>query len=681
MRLWLDLETRSPVPIKHGTAKYATGVEVIVIGYAIDDGEVVTLDVTAQAECAEFALIASVADEIWAHNAEFDRTMLEAQPWWPDVAIETWRCTAALARMHGLPGGLDKLCEILKVESDKAKSSGGKELIQVFCVPKEDGTYCDRHSHPKQWAEFLAYGGQDVVAMREVHRRLPKWNATPRMWKVWHTDQRINGRGIAVDLKLCDSAVRATTAAKKRLADRVEDMTLGMVEAATQRDRLLGYMADYGVDLPDLTADTVERRLEDEALPEHIKELLRIRQQASKASTAKYKRVLTQHVNGRLYNMIVFCGANRTGRFAGRTIQPHNLPRPKHKKAMIEAAIAAFHADAIELLDPDDVLGLASSCLRGIFIAADGRKLEVSDLANIEGRYMAWMAGELWKIAAFEAFDRKEGPDLYKVAYARAFRIDPNDIGDEDPRRQIGKVMELALQYYGGVGAFCAMAETYGLDLDELAETAWPVIPAHVRADVATRWAKAKENRRYGLSQRTWSVCMALVLMWRAAHPAIVRFWYELDEAVKNAVRIEGRPFRVGRAVVDRQKNWLRILLPSGRYLCYPASKIDPESGKISFVGVSPYTRQWGRIDTYNGKLTENIVQAGSADILMDGLVATEEVGFRPVLSVHDEIITEPPDEERFSNKELSRLMVGSSPWAHGLPLAAKGFSAKRYRK
>ena len=335
-----------------------------------------------------------------------------------------------------------------------------------------------------------------------------------------------------------------------------------------------------------------------------------------------------------------------------------------------------FRAGAIELYNEDDVLGLASSCLRGLIVAEEGRKLCVSDFANIEGRDMAWLAGEDWKLEAFAAFDRGEGPDLYKVSYARAFGIDPNDIADEgDHRRQIGKVMELALQYYGGVGAFCSMAETYSLDLDELAIAAWAVIPKATKDAAQIAWRKAqKRHRDYGLAERTWVVCQSLVLLWRAAHPAIVKFWAGIEEALKTP---GGKT--VGRVTIDRQKNWLRIKLPSGRYLSYPAPRADEH--EHSFMGVDPYTKQWKRIKTYSGKLAENITQGVAADHMMDGLLAADAAGYNPVLSVHDEAITEPPGLPEFNDKALSKLLVASSPWAKGLPLAAKGFSAMRYRK
>ena len=497
---------------------------------------------------------------------------LRRPSWWPKVPLEKWRCTAALARMHGLPGGLDKLCQIFKVKDNEAKDKAGYDLIQLFCKPKSDGTYNDRHSHAEEWAAFLRYGAGDILAMRAVWRATPKWNATPRLWAGWHLNERMNARGVGVDLELCEGAKELTAIAKKRMGDRTEELSLGEVERTTQVARLRAFCAEYGVHLPDLTADTVERRLEDESLPEHIKELLRVRQQASKSSSAKYSRALNQQVDGRLRNLLIFCGAARTGRWAGRTFQPHNLPRPKHPQWEIDLAIELFRRRAIDLWEPDDTLGLASSCLRGIIVAGRDHKLVTSDLKNIEGRIIAWVAGEQWKLDAFAAYDAGTGPDLYKVAYGRAFNIDPGTIGDEDERRQIGKVMELALQYYGGVGAFCSMAETYGVRLDELAIAGWPLIPANYKVEAKIAWQKAiKRKRTYGLDERIWMTCHALVLMWRAAHPAICLFWAQLDQACQMALKVKGKSYAVGRFInIDRVGNWLRIKLPSGRYLSYP---------------------------------------------------------------------------------------------------------------
>ena len=684
MRLWFDLETRSPIPIKRGVALYATQAEIIMCQWAVDDGPVHVEDLFAgKRPSDEFLQAVADCDELWAHGAEFEQTLVAAcwPMFWPIIPANKWRCTMALARMHGLPGGLDKLSMIFKLGIE-GKDTRGRDLIQLFCVPGKKGWKGTPATHPIEWNEFCEYGGLDITSMRAVHRKCPKWNATERMWAIWHLDQATNMEGVAVDLKLCEGAIEATTAAKKRHADQVEDMTLGVVQRATQRDRLLQYLADYGVTLPDLTADTVERRLEDENLPEHVKELLRVRQQASKASTAKYKRAVAQHVAGRLRNLLVFCGALRTSRWAGRTIQPQNFPRPKHESWEVEQAITAFREKAADLYNPDDVLGLASSALRGIIVAEEGRKLVVADLANIEGRDMAWIAGEQWKLDAFAAYDAGTGPDLYILSYARAFGLDPRSISKKDPRRQIGKVMELALQYYGGVGAFCSMAETYGLDLEQLAVEGWPSIPKETRIATQDLWEKAKTRKRtYGLPEHVWRTCMALVLLWREAHPAIVTFWAQLEQAVKLACANPGKRYPAGRVWLDRQANWMRIRLPSGRFLSYPAPRADFEVHDINFLGIDAYTKQWTRISTYSGKLAENIVQGNSADILMDGFLASARAGYKPVLTVHDEIICEPPDSSEFTVEGLAHLMTNSSPWSAGMPLAADGFESYRYAK
>lgn len=693
-RLWIDSETRSSIPIKRGTQKYAQDVKVMVITWALDNGPVETIDLMQpSANLTKLCAWALTVDEIWAHYAEFDRTMLATVPAWKalKIPLEKWRCTAALARMHGLPGGLDKLCTIFKLPVSEAKDKRGYELIMLFCVPKKDGSYNDRRSHPKEWAEFLVYAAQDIVSMRACYHKTPKWNSTPRMWALWRLDQRMNERGVAFDIPMAEAAVKITTRTKRRLAGRTAEITENEVESTTQRNRLLAYMSEYGVDLPDLTADTVARRLDDENLPDHIKELLRIRQQASKASTAKYQRVLTHEINGRLCGMIVFCGAFRTLRMAGRLFQPQNLPRPKHHQWEIDLWITLAKLDETDVLTTDDI-GLASSSLRSLIVAPDGRKLVSADLKNIEGRVMAWLAGEEWKLEAFRAFDRGDGPDMYKASIARSFGWEIDDFDWDDliaQWRQIGKVQELALQFYGGVGAFCSMAETYGLHLDKLADAAWPNLPLDVRKRAEADWKRAiKRQRTYGLDERVWITCQTLVLMWRAAHPAICAFWKALQKAVATAIRVPEVPITAGRVVVDRHGSWLRIRLPNGVYLSYPAAQIDqlddedmPDSAftpGASFMGINQYTKQWERISTYSGKVAANVTQATAAQILMDGLLGADAAGYEPELTVHDDILCEPPDDPRFTGDGLAGIICESSLWADGLPLTAT--SKEMYR-
>lgn len=704
--LFLDTETRSRIALSHGSMKYSTQVEVIIVTYADGYGAARCWDVTSgrpmPSDLDEWTQreIEDPNGEVWAHQSYFDRTQTNADVVLKRrIPLERWRCTMTLALAHGLPGGLDKLCEIFNVDEDKRKLKG-KEFIHLFCKPNKKGEYNDRHSHPAEWKEFLTYATQDIPAMQEVHRKCPKWNyggkgaVAQRETRLWFLDQRINDRGFAVDTDFARHAVRATTAEKKRLANRTAEITEGVVERTTQRDMLLGYLLlEYGVSLPDLKADTIERRLEDPELPEFVKELLRIRLQASKASTSKYKRILEMEVGGRMYGTLQFCAANRTGRWGGRGFQPQNQPRPTHKFHEIEMAIEAFKAECEDMmlepppdcppdkLDNYTIMAYASSAIRSVIVAAPGKKLVVSDLSNIEGRKLAWLAGEEWKLDAFRKFDRGEGPDLYKVAYARSFNIDPNDVEDDSDERQIGKVQELALGYQGGVNAYVTMSATYGVDLDAMAAKAWDTIPAIARRDAQGVYAWATQQKRtLGLSERVYVVCEALKSLWRAAHPETVLLWEMTEIAAKNAILNPGVKFEAGKLSFIRDGAWLYMRLPSGRLLCYPHPKV--EGNKISYMGVNVYNKKWHRIYTYGGKLIENADQASSRDVMADAMPRAEEAGYTLVLDVHDELMAEvDADREDLNDKGLSQVLSTNSAWNLGLPLAAKGMTTLRYRK
>lgn len=686
MKLWIDTETRSRLKLTPGVFKYSTEGEVTVITWAADDGPVSLLETTDHIPAPRKLIEALLfADEIWCAGDEFDRTMLNTQPWFKqlEIPISKWRCLQAKARAHGLPGGLDQLCRILGVPADEAKDVRGKALIQLFCKPNKDGNYNDKHSHPIEWDEFCEYAKQDIVAMRACWKLIPGWNMTPFETRLRTLDAVMNARGVRMDLELCEAAIKITTRAKARLADETDDLTIGEVARTTQRNKLLKHLLEaYGVELPDLTADTVERRLNDPELPEPVKELLRNRQESSKASTAKYKRVMSSNIEGRLYGLLVYCGASRTGRWAGRLWQPHNLMRPTISRDQIELSIDAFKADDEDLLD---LLGtghmeVAANLMRSIPIAAPGHKLVVADLANIEGRGLAWMAGEEWKLQAFREYDAKTGPDLYKLSYARSFNIDPADV--TDAQRQVGKVQELALGYYGGVGAFISMSEVYRVDLDEMAATAWGSLSRHAIAEATADWHKAvKKKRTFGLIERTWVVCQVFVRAWRRAHPATMDFHEKIAEAVVNAIGTPRRQFKVRGFTVDRIDNWLRIRCPSGSYLCYPAPRYNDDKREISYLGVDPYTRQWRRIPTYSGKLTQNLDERISRDVLANGLLDAESENYRPLLTVHDEIICEPIDSPQWSATGLCNILTRPRTWSVGLPLAAKGFESYRYRK
>jgi len=686
MTLWCDLETFSETPIQAGTYRYAENCEVTIFAYAFDDGPVQVWDVTdgsAMPGDLDYA-INDTDDLIYFHNSIFDRTVLRlSKNLHVTLPIERVRCTLVQALAHSLPGGLSALCDILKVDEDKAKAKTGRALMMMFCKPrpvKSTIRRATRGTHPLEWQGFLEYAGLDVVAMREVARKLPAWNFRGDEISLWHLDQQINDRGFAVDRVLAAAAREAVDAEKILLARRTQAITREVVESTTQRDKLLGYiLAEYGVLLPDMQSATLERRVEDEGLPDELRELLRIRLAATTSSTSKYQALLRgASSDGRLRGTMQFCGASRTGRWAHRAFQPGNLPRPTIPVDEIDQGIEAIKLGvAHEVLD--DVMATASSAIRGCIVAPPGKKLVVGDLAAIEGRVCAWLCGEHWKLRAYEAYDAGTGPDLYKLANARAFAITPEEV-DKDGR-QIGKVMELMLQYGGGVGAFLTGATTYRIDLDAMTKACMPTLPDDVVKEARAFLASTlKQNRStFGLADDTFVACDSLKRMWRASNPAISSMWGELEVAIKAAILQPGITHNVRGRLIRCDGAWLRIQLPSGRYLCYPSPKLD--EGRITYMGVDQYTRKWQELDTYGGKFLEQITQAASRDVLAYSMPSVEDAGYAITLTVHDELVTEAPDTDAYSADGLCALMSATPTWAPGLPLAASGFETLRYRK
>jgi DNA polymerase len=321
---------------------------------------------------------------------------------------------------------------------------------------------------------------------------------------------------------------------------------------------------------------------------------------------------------------------------------------------------------------------LASSALRGCIMAPEGKKLVVSDLSNIEGRKLAWLAGEEWKLQAFREYDEGIGPDLYKLAYARAFNISHEDV--DKYQRQIGKVMELGLGFGGGVAAFLTFALVYGLDLDELADAALPNIPRDVMREAKSWYDESvKRKATYGLSERVFIACDSLKRLWRRAHPETCDFWFQLERTVRAAIATPKKTLYCGYLKVRRDGAWLRIQLPSGRALCYPSPTI--EKGNITYMGVNSYSRKWQRLKTYGGKLVENVTQAAARDVLAGNMPLIENAGYGIVLTVHDEVICEAPDTDEFNDTALSALLSTNPEWAPDLPLNAGGFEAYHYRK
>src|SRR5512143_417453 len=662
--LWLDLETYSEVPLAHGTYTYAENCEILIVAYAIGTGPAQDWDITSGEPIPHDlhqALIYAKHDPsglAWAHNSMFDRNVLRLNrgKLRVEIPIEHWHCSMVQAHEHALPGALDDLCAVLGVAQDQRKLKIGNSLIHLFCHPRPKNSKlrrATRNTHPVEWALFREYARQDVVAMRECVRLMPSWNypCNPLEMRLWFLDQRINDRGALVDLELAQAAVAVAAEEQKRLARNTNELTNGAVEATTQRDKLLLHiLEDYGVKLENLRADTVENVLKRVDLPDDLRELLITRQQASQTSPAKYRALLKAvSFDGRLRGVLQHAGASRTRRWAGRKFQPQNLLRlPKYLKDVYDAAVGLVKRHSVHLFF-SDVLEVLAALVRGAIIASPGKRLRVADLSNIEGRMLAWLAGEEWKLAAFRALDEGTGEDLYVLSYARAFST-PVEVVKTDERaggtmRLLGKVSELALGYQGAAGAFQSMAEVYKI-----------VIPALERV-------------------------LEIVRNWRAANKRIVSFWYDLEDVVRYSIQNPGKAFACRRLKVQTDKGWLRIKLPSGGYLCYAHPRIN-EDGQISYMGINSYTRRWERIDTYGGKTAEQCTQAESRNLFGEALLRIDDSGeFDILLHTHDEAITENDENSPHTEEELCRLMTVVPPWASGLPLAAAGFSTGRYRK
>lgn len=711
---YIDTETFSPTPIKWGTYRYLDDAEVMIVTYALgDDAPVQVWDVTDGSPMpADLRYVVDDPEELFtAHSSMFDRNSL------PKVGIiipiPRWRDTLVKALCHGLPGGLDALCTILRIDADKAKVKDGKRLIQLFCKPRPANQKirrATRETHPEDWQRFIDYAKGDVTAMREVDHKLPEWNYSGSELAAWHRDQRINDRGMCVDTTFATAAIAAVEREQARLGKKTLALTHGEVASTTQRDQLLAHIIKgYGIELPNMQMATLERRIADPDLPVELRELLSVRLAASSTSTSKFAALLRGvQGDGRLRGTLQFAGAARTRRWAGRTFQPQNLPRIdaveiarwhgieilRSKYAGLESAPGVEEHHIVEYLDTaiestlagvadimfDDVMAATRMTVRGAIVAPPEKKLVIADLANIEGRDAAWLAGEDWKLQAFRDYDAGTGPDLYKLAYAKAFQIEPSDVAKQ--QRQIGKVMELMLQYEGGVGAFITGAATYGIDLKAMTEVAYPTLPGDVvyEAEGFLEWVKKEKRDQYGLDDQVFVTCDSLKRLWRRAHPAIHSLWADLKGCAINAINNPGNTVECRMFKLRRDGAWLRIRLPSGAYLCYPSPRVH-EDNSISYMGMNQYTRQWSRLYTYGGKLFENACQAVAGDVLKASMPEMEDAGYEIVLTVHDEAVTETPDTEGYSAEALSAIMSREREWTKGMPLAAAGFETQRYRK
>jgi DNA polymerase len=589
-----------------------------------------------------------------AHNAAFElaiwNNVMVPRYGWPVLRPEQVRCTMAMAYAMSLPGSLDAAAAAVGL--DYRKDQAGYRLMLQMCKPKADGSWREDDESKQR---LYAYCRQDVEVERELEKRMMQLSASEQ--RVWALDHTINNRGIAIDIAAVRAAIAVVEAEQTRLNADMRSMTQGAVSACTQNKALLEWVQAQGVDIGGVAKADVLDALAGEDLPCSVREALRLRQEAAKSSTAKLKAMLEcVSADGRVRNTLQYHGAG-TGRWAGRKIQVQNFPRPKIKQYAVEDVLHQLKTrhtsevrDYIDLVygSPLDVI---SSCLRGFITAGPGRDFISVDFANVEGRVLAWLAGEDWKLQAFREFDAGIGPDLYKLGYGRSFGIAPEEVTDD--QRQVGKVMELALGYQGGVGAFQTMARGYG------------VIVSDTRAD-------------------------ELKIKWREAHPKIVRYWYDCDRAAISAVLHHGRKFTAGapsREVTYLVKgSFLWCRLPSGRVLCYPYPKIVKnkfDRDAVQYMGVDGKTKKWGEQQLYGGLAVENITQAVARDLLVMGMQRVEDAGLEVKFHVHDQVIVELEEDALPTTglKLVGKLMCELPDWAQDLPLAWDGWRGKVFRK
>lgn len=665
MILFYDTETYSETPLSQGTHAYAESLfaEVMVESWAIDDGEVQVADRTAGEIGPWDVYDPEDFDAIVMHQSDFDRTVTRLIRG-IEIPIHLIHDTAVRARSHGLPGGLDKLCAIFKVPEGLAKHSEGRQLIQRFCKPQPKSHKVrrwTRHNDPEGWKRFLSYAGGDIHAMRYLYSQLPRWNYPNREHPLWVLDQQINDRGFKVDLDLAHAAIEAISEINFVANAETAEQTEGRVGRVSQRDKLLReLLLEHHVQLPDLTQTTLERRLDDPDLPLAAKALIERRLMQSATSTSKYKKIIEAvSDDGRLRNSILFCGAPRTKRDSGRLFQPQNLPRPDMPVAEIEQGIELLKmglltmgGDLLRPYDPAVVMRLTWNALRGLIVAGPGKKIVQADLAGIEARVLPWLAREEWKLDAFRAFDAGTGPDIYCVTASKALK---REIAKGMPERQShGKHPELACGYGGSVGALQAIAELFNYQID--------VSEAH-----------------------------DIVQMWREAHVAIANwtdgFWVQLESAARNAILYPGTTFEAGSYIrFEKWRNWLKMELPSGGFLSYADPHIGEHkhggSNSLCFWGINSYSRRWERLYTYGGKLSADATQATAREIFAYNWQHVEDEGFPIVLRIHDELVTEPPDDPALSVEKLVAALTRRPPWIDdNLPLSAGGFEAQRYRK
>ena len=653
--LWLDFETRSRCDLRaRGVYNYAQDLstEVLCMSYAFDDDEVVTW-VPGQPFPAA---VANHTGQIRAHNAAFERLIfwfvLCPEHKFPEFKLEQFYCTAAQARANCAPGSLEDAGRF--AGASMTKDFKGSKLIRMLSIPKPDGTFRESYYHMQQ---MIAYCEQDVRAMRAISKGMRELSDEELV--DYHVNERVNDRGVRVDVELCRAAERYSGQELHDIQLIVQELTKGKVMAARGTALLEWVLNRVGRDaqrLMEVQRDDGEFRYSldktiranlialagenHDEVPSEVAEVIQCADDIRSASVAKFKRAaaLADDDDGRVRGSFVFAGGSATGRAASFGLQVHNFPRKCAKEPqLIRDAMA--RGERIAPKFGHRVNDVLKEMLRPALMADPGNKLVVADWSSIEARVNPWLSerGED-KLDIF-----RNGGDVYKVNASATFRVPVAEVTGS--QRQIGKVQELACGFGGGLGAFASMGRIYGLVMSE------------------------SDARR-------------MVDGWRRANPWAVGFWDDLEHAYISAMRNKGKPFAAGRITYLFDGLHLWYALPSGRILSYPFARLEKDELTYAKAAWKPAAdaEEWPRARLWRGLACENVTQATAADILRYALRSLDAEGFEPVLHVHDEIVLETKDPEA-AEDAMRRIMCTPPEWAAGLPLGIETSIMTRYGK
>ena len=639
-----DLETYSSVDLtKCGVYRYCESedFEILLAAYSIDGGAVQVTDLACGEKLPQEILDALEDETVekWSYNSQFERICLSRLLGYPAgdyLAPESWRCSMVWASTLGLPRSLESVGVVLGLE--KQKLTEGKDLIRYFCVPcrptkANGGRMRNLPEHdPEKWERFKAYNLRDVETEMQIQKRLSNFPVPDAIWEEYHLDQEINDRGIGVDMELVRQAIAMDARSRERLTAAMRELT--ELENPNSVQQMKQWLADHGLETDTLGKKAVAELLK--TAPGPLREVLSLRQQLAKSSVKKYTAMENAVcADSRAHGMFQFYGANRTGRFSGRLIQLQNLYKNTMPDlAQARALVRSGNYEALSLLY-EDIPDTLSQLIRTAFVPQDGRKLIVADFSAIEARVLAWFAGEKWVLEVFE-----KGGDIYCETAARMFHCRVEKHGENAELRQKGKQATLSCGYGGSVGALKAMgALEAGMTEEEL---------------------------------------QPLVDSWREANPNIVRFWWDVDRAVKDCIR-QRVPTETHGLHFDYRSAMLFITLPSGRRLAYVKPRIGENQfggESVTYMGVGG-TKKWERLESYGPKFVENIVQGTARDILCYAMQTLKNCSI--VAHVHDEVIIEA--DRRMSVTAVCEQMGRTPPWAKGLKLRADGYECEFYQK